>query len=70
MSDVNSIPVRDANGDELTVYEFQDQRFTRKVRRLKPCTSEAVEDADEARSCCRALARGLRVSGRREEIAS
>lgn len=47
MSLVNSIPVRDANGDQLTVYEFQDRRFIRKVRRLKLCTGETVEYVDE-----------------------
>jgi hypothetical protein len=38
--------VRDANGDDFTVYEFQDRRFLRKVRRLKLCTGEAVEEVD------------------------
>jgi hypothetical protein len=39
--------VRDANGDELTVFEFYDRRFIRKVRRLKLCTGEAVERLDD-----------------------
>jgi hypothetical protein len=46
VSYVRSIPVRDANGDQLTVYEFQDRRFIRKVRRLKLCTGETVERVD------------------------
>lgn len=40
---VRTIPVRDANGDEFTVYEFQDRRLLRKVRRMKLCTGETVE---------------------------
>ena len=40
---VRSIPVADANGDELTVYQFEDRRFLSKVRRLKLCTGEAVQ---------------------------
>ena len=43
MSLVNSIPVRDSNGDQLTVYEFRDRRFITQVRRMKLCTGEAVE---------------------------
>jgi hypothetical protein len=39
---VRTIPVRDANGDEFTLYEFQDRRFIRKVRRWKLCTGETV----------------------------
>ena len=46
VSFVNSIPVVDAKGDELTVYEFHDRRFIRKVRRLKLCTGEMVDYAD------------------------
>jgi hypothetical protein len=41
------IPVRDANGDELTVYEFHERRFLRRVRRMKLCTGEPVEAVDE-----------------------
>jgi hypothetical protein len=47
-SNVKAIPVRDANGDELTLYEFQDWRYLSKVRRLKLCTGELVESVDEA----------------------
>lgn len=43
MGIVRTIPVRDQNGDEFTVYEFQDRRFLRKVRRLKLCNGETVE---------------------------
>ena len=35
--------VRDRNGDQLTVYEFQDQRYLKKVRRLTLCTGEPVK---------------------------
>jgi len=48
VSYVRSIPVRDANGDEFIVYEFQDRRFLRKVRRLKLCTGESVAQDGEA----------------------
>ena len=43
----SNIPVTDANGDELTVYEFHERRFLRKVRRMKLCTGELVEALDE-----------------------
>ncbi len=43
MSYVGSIPVRDANGDEFTVYEFQERRFLKTIRRFKLCTGETVE---------------------------
>ena len=43
----NSIPVTDANGDELTIYEFHERRFLRKVRRMKLCTGELVEALDD-----------------------
>lgn len=43
MGFVRTIPVKDANGDEFTVYEFQDRRFLRKVCRMKLCTGEIVE---------------------------
>jgi hypothetical protein len=35
--------VRDGNGDEVTVYEFQDRRFLRKVSRMKLETGELVQ---------------------------
>jgi len=44
---VSSIPVRDANGDELIVYEFQDWRFLQKVRRYRLDTGEIVERLDD-----------------------
>lgn len=40
---VRTISVRDGNGDEVTVYEFQDRRFLRKVRRMKLETGELVQ---------------------------
>jgi hypothetical protein len=43
VSRVTAIPVRDANGVELTVYQFEDRRFLHKVRRLKLDTGEMVE---------------------------
>lgn len=43
MSYVRSIPVTDANGDQLTLYEFQERRFIKKVRRLNLDTGELVE---------------------------
>jgi hypothetical protein len=43
---VRTIPVRDANGDEFTLYEFQDRRFLRNVRRWKLCTGELVHEID------------------------
>jgi hypothetical protein len=39
---VRSIAVTDRNGDQLTVYEFQDRRFASKVRRLRLCSGEGV----------------------------
>ena len=48
MSFVRSIAVSDENGDQLTVYEFQDRRFMRKVRRMKLCTGELVQQVDES----------------------
>lgn len=42
MGFVRTIPVRDANGDEFTVYEFRDRRLLRKVRRMKLDTGELV----------------------------
>jgi hypothetical protein len=38
--------VTDRNGDQLTVYEFHDRRFLRKVRRMKLCTGETVQQFD------------------------
>lgn len=43
MGFVRTIPVRDANGDEFTVYEFRDRRLLRKVRRMKLDTGELVD---------------------------
>ncbi|MEO8453979.1 MAG: hypothetical protein ABI454_02370 [Sphingomicrobium sp.] len=43
---LRSIPVRDANGDELTIYEFHEWRFLRKVRRMTLCSGEPVEALD------------------------
>jgi len=43
---VRTIPVTDRNGDQLTVYEFQDRRFLRKVRKMKLCTGEMVRQFD------------------------
>ena len=43
MAFVRSFPVKDRNGDQLTIYEFHDRRFVRKIRRLKLCTGEAVQ---------------------------
>jgi hypothetical protein len=40
---VRMYPVTDRNGDQLTLYEFQDRRFVRKVRRLKLCSGETVQ---------------------------
>ncbi len=47
MEFLRSIPVKDANGDELTVYEFHERRFLRRVRRMKLCTGEPVEALDD-----------------------
>jgi hypothetical protein len=47
VSYVRSIPVRDESGADLTVYEFHDRRFLKRVRRMKLCTGEMVEaDSD------------------------
>jgi len=43
---VRTIPVTDRNGDQLTVYEFHDRRFLRKVRKMKLCTGEPVQQFD------------------------
>lgn len=47
MGIVRTIPVKDRHGDEFTLYEFQDRRFLRKVRRWKLCTGESVEQRGE-----------------------
>lgn len=46
MSYVKSIPVTDAKGAGLTLYEYHDRRFLKKVRRMKLCTGELVEQRD------------------------
>jgi hypothetical protein len=46
VSYVRSIPVVDANGAGLTVYEFRDRRFLTNVRRYKLCSGEVVEPAE------------------------
>lgn len=43
MAFVKSIRVIDGNGDEVTVYEFHDRRFLRKIRRMTLDTGEPVE---------------------------
>jgi hypothetical protein len=55
---VRKISVLDRNGDQFTLYEFQDRRFLRKVRRLKLETGENVEERDGT----------LVVSGTRETL--
>ena len=45
---VRKIPVTDRNGDEFTLYEFQDRRFLKKVRRMKLETGELVEEIEGA----------------------
>jgi hypothetical protein len=47
VSVVRSIPVQDANGDQLTVYELQDRRFIRRTRRLQLCTGELVHSLND-----------------------
>ena len=44
---VRSIRVRDANGDELIVYEIRVRKWLRTVRRMKLCTGEHVEPLDD-----------------------
>lgn len=46
MSYVRSIPVVDAKGAGLTVYEYRDRRFLTKARRYELCTGESVEPAE------------------------
>lgn len=48
MGIVRKIPVKDRHGDEFTLYEFQDRRFLRKVRRMKLCTGELVQEVEGA----------------------
>lgn len=48
MGYVRSISVTDRHGDAFTLYEFQDRRFLRKVRRLKLETGELVQEIDGA----------------------
>lgn len=48
MGIVRTIPVRDQNGDELTLYEFQDRRFLKRIRCLKLCTGELVQEVEGA----------------------
>ena len=43
MTSLKSIPVRDANGDQLTVYEYYEWRFLQKVRRFKLDSGESVQ---------------------------
>ena len=45
---VRKIEVADRHGDQFTLYEFQDRRFLRKVRRMKLETGELVEEIDGA----------------------
>jgi hypothetical protein len=48
MAYVRSIPVEAANGDRLTVYEFQDRRLVKRVRRWKLCTGEDLHQLGDA----------------------
>jgi hypothetical protein len=54
---IRSIPVRDANGDALTLFEYLERqatatrlgaRFTRQERKFSLCTGEAAEPLDGA----------------------
>ena len=53
---MRTIPVRDSNGDELTLYEYRDRllrsalglRYVRKVRRMVLCTGEPVDYVNES----------------------
>ena len=47
MAIVRTFPVTDRNGDQLTVYEFHDRRFLKKVRRMKLCTGEAIQMVED-----------------------
>jgi hypothetical protein len=40
---VRKIEVEDRHGDQFTLYEFQDRRFLKKVRRMKLETGELVD---------------------------
>jgi len=46
VSYVGSIRVRDANGIDLSLYEFRDRHFLRRVRRMKLETGEIVREID------------------------
>ena len=59
MGIVRKIAVTDRHGDEFTLYELQDRRRLRKVRRLKLETGELVELAANG---------SLVVVGRGEEL--
>ena len=48
MGCVRTIQVTDRNGDAFTLYEFQDRRFLKKVRRMKLETGEVVREIDGA----------------------
>lgn len=43
MALVRAFPVKDRNGDRLTVYEFHDGRFLKRIRRMKLCSGETVQ---------------------------
>lgn len=47
MSKVTAIPVIDGNGDRVTVYQFDDRRFLRNVKKFKLDTGQTVERLDE-----------------------
>jgi hypothetical protein len=48
LSIVRKIPVADRHDDQFILYEFQDRRFLKKVRRMKLETGELVEEVDGA----------------------
>ena len=48
MEFVRAIPVRDESGADLLMYEFEEQRFLRKVRRFALCTGEGVEQSGKS----------------------
>ena len=48
MGIVRTIAVTDRHGDEFTVYEFQDRRFLRKIRQMRLCTGEVVQEVNGA----------------------
>lgn len=47
MGFVRVMAVEDGNGDRIALYEFQDRRFIRKVRKLKLETGEIVQPVCE-----------------------